>query len=185
MYNHMIHALNNLLLQIDTVLSGRYGRYDSVYDLSEETYELVFAANRAIRKLVQAALLETVHIDEQEEENIHVAFGRRSGPSKETLRKIAVRAIIRGDDVSTSEFESVRTLDNDAYEKISTAVNNLKGSLEQYISEVLSQLLVPSDIDRNNCIIGELKAGVCGSLSVEVVGRAEEYRDFVESIFPR
>jgi hypothetical protein len=150
----MKHALNNLLLRIDNILSAEY---TNVYLLPPDILRLVHAMYGAINKMTRNAL-----------EGYAVTDG--------TLGTIAtnkqlIHTIITEGDLSGS------------HPNLSRSVSELKEDLKTYIDAELPKLLDSSDGNRNSIIVQELELNLCYRLYLEADGDVEDFHPFVHSLF--
>ena len=176
----MKHELHHLLLRIDTILSVKY---ETVYDIPEETRNRVFRMNREVSNLVEQALFGFTNIKDNQE-NFHAQFGIGSGMSEMLIMKIAISMIIKDKDLSESEHEKVRLLKNTPkHTQISSAVTKLQSDLRTYITTNLPTLMEEANDELNRLIIRVIKGNLCSRLSLVADGTGKEYLAFAESVF--
>jgi hypothetical protein len=162
----MKHALNNLLLRVDNMLSAQY---QFVFQLHQEISKRVNAMNGKITDLVNDALY---------------GFTNNSDIYSAALDKQVLHTIITNGDLSNSDSSYVRSIKGTARDnQISEAVTKLKRDLKQYIDEVLPQLLDSTDGNRNSIILKNVKGNLCFRLYVVAGGTEQHFYPLVDSLF--
>jgi hypothetical protein len=174
----MKHALNNLLLRMDNILS-----YEYVFQLPKEISKPVYAINGKISDLVNAALYELSYVA-KDKLLLYLELTDDTQGNKIAFNKLLIHTIITKGDLSKSDNEDVLSMQGTMIQtKISNAVSKLIFDLKQHINAMLPSLLDPKDGNRNSTIIKELKGHLCSRLWIVAGGREEHFYPLVDSLF--